>query len=177
MMTMKQFIDLSPFLVGIGGLVVALVTVWVTRDTAKDNLAISERQIELERAKVRSDLFDRRYAAWLQIRDASEARYRAILAASPTDRVQDVLTRDMADDFRNAADKLYFLFDDEVHKAITELNGRLTAFHVAKAGEVGVTGRQAQVFAEKRTLDADEMANLALDSLKVIIKSHMQPTV
>jgi hypothetical protein len=157
---------------------VAGVAIWASNQQSKRTLGLSARQLRIEEAKVRSELFDRRYAAWLDLRRFSESRYLAIIGMKPTDSAEDVISPEDRIGFQEAAERLFFLFGDDVFQAVNRLDGLLVAFHVATVRERTASGgRQAQVLLQGETLAANQACYEALNGLKILIKGYMQPAV
>jgi cystathionine beta-lyase/cystathionine gamma-synthase len=177
-MTPKEIIEIaggvtSP-IVGIGGIVVALVTVLLSRRTSKDTLAVSRRQVQLEEAKVRSDLFDRRYAAWLEMRDVASARYRAILAAPEGADFEVYNPQDLRDRFRDAQDKLFFLFSNEVNEAARHLEQSFAKLYAARQAMLMAKGAAAIVATQTKFNEANMEADGKLRALRNLAKLNVQ---
>jgi len=158
---------------------VAAVAIWASNQQNKRTLGLSARQLRIEEAKVRSELFDRRYDAWLDLRRFSENQYRAILSLDPTESVMNVISQEDRIGFEGAAERLFFLFGDDVHQAVIRLRGLLTAFQVATIRERSAFGAdaQARIIMTGQTLEANQAASLALDNVKLLVKTYMQPSV
>jgi Flp pilus assembly protein TadB len=173
-MTPVEFAQIiSPFATA----VVAGVAIWASDQQNKRTLGLSERQVRIEEAKVRSELFDRRYDAWMDLRTFAENRYKAVLSLNPTDKAADAKSREDQDGFQHAAERLFFLFGDDVHQAVIRLNGLLTAFHVATITERTANNYQAQILLSGQTLNANQACCEALDMLKLLVKNYMRPSV
>jgi hypothetical protein len=180
-MTTKDIIEVASAIaspiVGIGGIFVAFVTILLSRRTAKDTLAISQRQVQIEQAKVRSDLFDRRYAAWLDMRDVASLRYRAILDAPEGAEFEVFNPQDLRDRFRDAQDKLFFLFGDDVNEAVRRLENVFAKLYAARQARLIAHGKAAIIAAEKGFLEANMEADGQIQTVRNLTRVNMQVAV
>ena len=129
----------------------------------------------MEEAKLKLDLFDRRYEAWQVFRQVGERRYRAINDIEYREPDANSASRQDQVAYWQAAERLYFLFGEEVNQEAIVLNGLLTKFHVATIRQRSATGGQAQVILASEALDANQECDLALKNMRKLIQSHMQP--
>jgi hypothetical protein len=163
---------LAPFLTA----AIAYVALRANSEQAKRTEALNKRQADIAEAKVRSDLFDRRYAAWLDLRQSAKDRYLGIHGMKPLEPVETTYPREVQGAFLEAEDRLFFLFGNDVASAVTNLDKKLVQFAVAKKKELNAQGHQAQVLLGGKTLEANMAADDAMNQLKHVMKRYMEPS-
>jgi len=155
---------------------VAAVAIWMTNKQTQRTNQTNARQAAIAEAKVRSDLFDRRYVAWMDLRKFAKSRYLAIHGMRAGDSQLDIYSDEDRSGFEAAAEQIFFLFGDDVNQAVTDLKASLSKFQVAKAMESSADNYERQVFLGNTTLEADQESDYALGNLKRLMKSYMEPS-
>lgn len=157
--------------------IVAAAAVWLSSKQGARNIKLTERQRRIDEAKLRSELFDRQYDAWLDLRMLATNRYIAILETKYGDSSLDIYKREDQAGFERASERLFFLFGNDVNKSVTELNNRLNMFLAATVKERSSTlpYGAVQLEAQAETISAMRDVECALANLKILVKLYMEP--
>ena len=151
---------------------VAIVAVWLANRSAQK---LGERQSRIEEAKLTSELFDRRYEAWMDLRKLAEKRYQAILGMNPEDKPQVVYPAEERLGWMRASERMYFLFPDDVNQEVIRQDDLLYAYHKATIRERNAENPSIQTDVVDETGHAKQALDESITSLKRLIKSYMRP--
>lgn len=156
--------------------VVAIAAIWMTNRQSSRTMELNKRQSDIAEAKVRADLYDRRYDAWMDLLKFARTRYLAIHGMKAGDSQLEIYSDENQKGFEAAAERVYFLFPDEVNQSVTDLKGSLTKFQTTKAMEMSADDYKVRILRGNDTLAANQEADYALANLRRLIKTYMEPS-
>ena len=110
---------------------------------------VAQHQLKNDEAKIRADLYDRRYEAWRESWNAGTVIYKAILNLPNDTQLEPKLWVDYDD----AANKVFFLFNRDIIETVQQLRDDLFSMNIAKVGR-DISNGTAQLTAMDKWIEA-----------------------